>query len=270
MKRRILTAVPLAVLVAYIVVQSRPWVFVAAVVLTAEICLFEFSAISRKTGLAGLPKFAYLAAAAICGAQVAALDGAREAVPVTTLLIVILVPTLRLASRDGLKDYLGAVASTLFGVLYIGFGLSWLIRTRFENGATGRLATALLLLMVWVGDIFAFVAGRSVGKRALAPGISPKKTVEGAVGGLAGTVLVAWGFTRWFMKTTGWETILLLALPVAVAGQLGDLIESALKRGAEMKDSGRLLPGHGGMLDRVDSLLLSAPVFWLTGQIWHR
>ncbi len=270
MKRRIFTAVPLAALVAYLVLQSRPWVFVVAVTLTAEICLIEYFGISRKCGLGGLPKVAYFATAALCGAQWAALRGLQGAVSATLLLTVILVPIVALGVRRELREYLGTVASTLFGILYIGLGLSWLVRTRFDSPTMGRAMTGLLLLMVWTGDIAAFVVGRGVGRRPLAPRISPKKTWEGAAAGLAASVAVAWGFMRYFAKMPGWEAVLWVSLPVAVASQLGDLIESALKRGADMKDSGRLLPGHGGMFDRVDSLILSAPVFWMVGQLWHR
>jgi phosphatidate cytidylyltransferase len=273
MTRRVLTAVPLAALVVYIILQTRQWPFVLAVTVTAEICLFEFFAISRNTGLKGLTAFGYIAAAALCGAQVAELHGASGVTLMVLLLIVVLILFLALLRSNGLKDYLGTAASTLLGVLYVGFGLSWLIRMRFSEPATGRLLTILLLLMIWADDIFAYIVGRTLGKTALASRISPKKTIEGSVAGLAGTVLVTWGFMRLFWKPAGIQTVLLLSLPVAAAGQLGDLIESALKRGAEMKDSGHLLPGHGGMLDRVDSLLLGAPVFWFVWELdrlWHR
>ncbi len=273
MKRRVFTAVPLAALVAYIVLQSRPWPFVLAVILTVEICLFEFFAISRHTGLKGLPILGYIAGAALCGAQVAVLRGADGAILVVLLLIFVVVPVLALVNSGGLKDYLGTVATTLFGIIYVGFGLSWLVRMRFGDPTTGRLLTILLLLMIWADDIFAYAVGRALGKRALVARISPKKTIEGSVAGLAGTILVAWGFMRFFWRSAGLETTLLLAVPVAVAGQVGDLVESTLKRGAGMKDSSNLLPGHGGMLDRVDSLLLGAPVFWLAwelNQLWHR
>lgn len=87
--------------------------------------------------------------------------------------------------------------------------------------------------------------------------------MEGAVGGFAGSLLAAWGFARWFWQTADVKTVMLLAALVAVAGQVGDLVESALKRGAAMKDSGGILPGHGGLLDRVDSLIFGAPALWL-------
>jgi phosphatidate cytidylyltransferase len=98
----------------------------------------------------------------------------------------------------------------------------------------------------------------------LFPSISPKKTLEGSVAGFVGSLLVAWGFARLFWQTANLKTVILLAGLVALFGQIGDLAESAMKRGANLKDSGSVLPGHGGLLDRVDSLLFGAPVLWLT------
>ncbi|PYV04890.1 MAG: phosphatidate cytidylyltransferase, partial [Acidobacteria bacterium] len=102
-----------------------------------------------------------------------------------------------------------------------------------------------------------------MGRTQLFGRVSPKKTVEGAMGGLAGSLFIAWGFARWFWQTADVKTVMLLAVLVAVAGQIGDLVESGLKRCAEMKDSGGLLPGHGGLLDRIDSLIFGAPALWL-------
>jgi phosphatidate cytidylyltransferase len=102
-----------------------------------------------------------------------------------------------------------------------------------------------------------------MGRTQLFGRVSPKKTVEGAIGGFAGSLLIAWGFARGFWQTADVKTVMLLGVLVAVAGQIGDLVESALKRCAEMKDSGGLLPGHGGLLDRIDSLIFGAPALWL-------
>jgi phosphatidate cytidylyltransferase len=98
----------------------------------------------------------------------------------------------------------------------------------------------------------------------LFPSISPKKTLEGSVAGLGGSLLVAWGFTILVWQTASLKKVMLLVGLVALFGQIGDLAESAMKRGASVKDSGSVLPGHGGLLDRVDSLLFGAPVLWLS------
>jgi phosphatidate cytidylyltransferase len=122
----------------------------------------------------------------------------------------------------------------------------------------------LLFLVIWADDTFAYLVGRTIGRRMLFPSISPKKTLEGSVAGFVGSLLVACGFARLFWQTASLKTVILLAALVALSGQIGDLAESAMKRGANLKDSGSVLPGHGGMLDRVDSLLFGAPVLWLT------
>ena len=121
----------------------------------------------------------------------------------------------------------------------------------------------LLFLVIWAGDICAYLIGRPFGRIPFFARISPRKTWEGALAGLAGSLLAAWGFAYWFWKTADLKTVMLLAAWIAVAGQVGDLVESAIKRGAKQKDSGALLPGHGGFLDRIDSLLFGAPALWL-------
>jgi len=125
-----------------------------------------------------------------------------------------------------------------------------------------------LFLVIWADDTFAYLIGRTIGRKRLSPSISPKKTLEGSVAGLGGSLLVAWGFTSLFWQTASWKEVMLLAGIVALFGQIGDLAESAIKRGASVKDSGSVLPGHGGLLDRVDSLLFGAPVLWLSLAIW--
>ena len=130
-----------------------------------------------------------------------------------------------------------------------------------------------LFCVVWAGDIAALYVGRYLGRRKMAPGLSPKKTWEGAVGSVAAGVLVAGGLLAlaYWLQTLNSVAIsysdsiwfwLVIAVVVNVAAQVGDLAESALKRSAGVKDSGTLLPGHGGMLDRIDALLLAAPVLW--------
>jgi phosphatidate cytidylyltransferase len=137
------------------------------------------------------------------------------------------------------------------------------------DAAGGRNLLLLLFLVIWADDTFAYLVGRTIGRNRLFPSISPKKTLEGSVAGLGGSLLVAWGFTSLFWQTASWKKAMLLAGIVAVFGQIGDLAESAIKRGASVKDSGSVLPGHGGLLDRVDSLLFGAPVLWLSLAIWE-
>jgi phosphatidate cytidylyltransferase len=115
--------------------------------------------------------------------------------------------------------------------------------------------------VIWAGDVAAYYAGRALGRHKLAPTISPNKTVEGSIAGLAGSILAGTLLGSWLLQRQI-SFLALASLAAAIAGQLGDLAESALKRSSGVKDSSSLLPGHGGMLDRLDSLIFAAPVFY--------
>ncbi len=132
-----------------------------------------------------------------------------------------------------------------------------------SKGAEGRAAIFSMLLVVWTADTFAYFTGKQWGKRRLAPAISPGKSVEGAVGGFVGVLVFALisGLAYWQLDAMKLSFWLILCIVTGVAAVLGDLTESKLKRAAGVKDSGTLLPGHGGILDRIDSLVAAAPVF---------
>jgi phosphatidate cytidylyltransferase len=266
MMRRILTGLPLALVVVCLIVQGREWLFTLAVLATVMISLQEYFHISREAGLSGWPRMGYVGAGLLCLGQVAALHSQAFSESALLLLLVLAIPVAGLARVSDMKKYSSGLASTLLGVLYVGFAFSWIIPLRFTDPATGKRLTILLFLVVWAGDIFAYAVGRMIGRTPLAKTISPKKTVEGAIAGLAGGVLVAWCFSHWFWQTGDQKTVMLIGGVVALAGQAGDLVESALKRAANLKDSGTVLPGHGGLLDRIDSLLFAAPALWL---VWH-
>ena len=277
MKPRILTALLLIPPVIYLIGWSPKWLLLAAVIAVVEICLYEFFQICRHAGFTSLSFPAYLFSAALCAAR--AVETNRSEVYSLALLVAFLLVTLSAAlviTRD-LKTYLGSIATTVFGVVYIGLTLSCLLPIRFSQrgaGGLGPTETAvtsegrnlmlLLFLVIWADDTLAYLVGRAIGRKRLFPSISPHKTLEGSVAGLVGSLLVAWGFAGLFWQTASMKKVILLAVLVALFGQIGDLAESAMKRGANLKDSGSALPGHGGLLDRVDSLLLGAPVLWLS------
>src|ERR1041385_1201765 len=182
------------------------------------------------------------------------------------------------------REVLPAAAYSYFGFIYVAYTLG-VVSTigHFENG---RITIFVFLLVVWSGDIFAYYIGRSFGRHKLAETISPKKTWEGAIASTVGAVLVsvvlfhyihALGtlliklhavpsesllFTDIRLYAPDWRLAAAFGLLVNIAAQLGDLAESAFKRGADIKDSGTLLPGHGGLLDRIDAMLFAAPVLW--------
>jgi phosphatidate cytidylyltransferase len=167
---------------------------------------------------------------------------------------------------------LSAVAVTLFGVVYTGGMLSFGVALRYHNYAVGRMAGTLLLLLpillTWVNDIGAYALGRLFGRRKLLPSVSPGKTVAGAIGGVALAVVFTWAYVKWAMVPYAelglapWA-IIVVALALSIAAQVGDLAESLLKREAKVKNSSGLIPGHGGVLDRLDSLLFVLPTAYL-------
>ena len=167
---------------------------------------------------------------------------------------------------------LAAVSVTVFGVLYTGGLLSFAYGLRYHRWTIDAAAgTALLLfpvVLTWASDIGAYCVGRTMGRHKLIPSVSPGKTIEGAVGGLVATALVAWIYVAFVLRPIAHLSltplaIVLFGVAISVAAQLGDLVESLLKRDAGVKDSSRLIPGHGGVLDRVDSLLFVLPVAFL-------
>jgi phosphatidate cytidylyltransferase len=148
-----------------------------------------------------------------------------------------------------------AIAATVLGAGWIGLGLAHLLLLR-QIPSQGELATFTVLLAVWAGDIGAFFAGRLIGRHKLAPALSPGKTWEGFLFGTAATIFVAFVALYKQHYLSIWQSIVLGAV-IAIAAPLGDLFESALKRDMQVKDSGRLLAAHGGVLDRIDSLLFA-------------
>jgi phosphatidate cytidylyltransferase len=186
------------------------------------------------------------------------------------------------AMRDtDLSSGYPAAAASVFAFTYIALPMGMLVQLRQQWA--GAFYLLYLLLVVWAGDIFAYFVGKSMGRHLMAPRISPNKTWEGAVASVAASVGVGWLLFHYALPISaallragliqrrdglfGLEQpamgpIILLTIVINIAAQLGDLVESLIKRGAGVKDSGAILPGHGGMLDRIDALLFAAPVLW--------
>lgn len=147
----------------------------------------------------------------------------------------------------------------IIGVFYIGFGFFYFIETRMYHGL---LTIIFILLIVWCTDSGAYFIGKRFGKNKLWPSISPNKTVEGSIGGIAVAIIAAIIFQGLTENFDNWTHVVMLSLIISTVGQVGDLAESAIKRQYGVKDSGTLLPGHGGVLDRFDSLLFVFPVLY--------
>jgi CDP-diglyceride synthetase len=165
-----------------------------------------------------------------------------------------------LFGRQPVEESLGGLSVSSAALIFLVFPFSAVVRLD-GIGISGRKLLLFTLVLVWVGDTAAYFVGRSIGRFRMAPTLSPKKTWEGAAANLIGSVLVAIIAQRWIIEVPVRHLIAMAAL-ANIAGQAGDLLESSYKRSAGMKDSGTLLPGHGGMLDRIDALVLAAPVVW--------
>ncbi len=194
--------------------------------------------------------------------------------------------TIAMRRQDLITGYPAAAAS-VFAFAYIAIPMEMLVQIRQQ--AAGAIYLLYLLLVVWAGDIFAYFVGKAIGRHLMAPRVSPKKTWEGAVASMAGSLAVGWLLFHYAQPLSdmllrigmierrdgmfGLEQpallpIIVLTIVLNVAAQLGDLVESLIKRGAGVKDSGAILPGHGGMFDRIDALLFAAPVLWFY-TAWH-
>ncbi len=155
----------------------------------------------------------------------------------------------------------------LIGLFYIGGGCIFLTMIPYKNNEFAKFLIMGIFILIWVNDSFAYLVGKSIGRTKLYPSVSPKKTVEGTIGGFVFTMGAAYIMAKYepIVEPTQW---LILAAVIVLMGGIGDLIESKLKREADVKDSGAILPGHGGMLDRLDSLIFAAPFAYLTLNIF--
>ena len=187
-------------------------------------------------------------------------------------VVVLAICTIAIWARGVEGKPLSAIAVTVFGIIYTGGMLSYGYAIRYHPYAVGPAAgTALIflpLLLTWAQDTGAYAVGRTMGRHKLIPKVSPGKTVEGAIGGVIVTVLVCWAYVRFALVpyaqlALGPADIVIFAIVISVAAQIGDLVESLFKREAGVKDSSHIIPGHGGVLDRFDSLLFVLPVAYL-------
>jgi len=273
--KRILTALVLIPLVLVAVFLGPRWLITLITAALAVLAAWEYLGMAERGGPIP-PRVAVLVA-------IAALFAGNFNYPDQTVAIF---GTLSLALlvfctfSSTVEMMLAEAAVSIFCFFYTGLTLLALPALREE--ANGPSLLTFLLCVVWAGDIVALYVGRALGRHKLAPRLSPNKTWEGAMGSVAGSLLAAGGLLalEHLLKVRfdsaklsypeGIQYWLALALLVNVAAQVGDLVESALKRSVGVKDSGTLLPGHGGVLDRIDALLLAGPVLWYAQVIHQR
>jgi phosphatidate cytidylyltransferase len=250
------------VLLAVAVVWFAPALLFLAVAEALLLLAFrEYLTLARASGVA-VPAVASGAAAALTCAAFSRVVTGGAAVPLDAILISAFVALagLTMLSWRGERDALGLAGAALFPVLYLGLPIGAMIAVRETHG---RETLFLLMLAVMVSDTAQYYSGRAFGRRLLAPTISPKKTVAGAVGGFVfgGLFLAVVG--QWWLPAVPLPLRVALGLTLVALGIAGDLFESMLKRSAGVKDSSSLIPGHGGVLDRIDALLFAAPVYYV-------
>ncbi|HSB42719.1 MAG TPA: phosphatidate cytidylyltransferase [Methylomirabilota bacterium] len=253
--RRLLSTLILLPLFVWMVVDGPVWLFGAVMVLAGAAGQWEFSGMFERAGVGSFR---------VLGLVGGSLVTASFALPVServaftgVLLVVLAVGLLR---GPGGRRAWEPVAVTLLGICYV----NWLLGYTFwlRDLEAGREWILLLVSVTWLGETAAYLVGSTLGRHPLAPVISPRKTVEGGLAQMVVSVLAALGARAVFFPALPPANAIVVGLLLGVVGQVGDLLESAIKRSVGTKDTGRLIPGHGGMLDRVDSLLVNTPVLF--------
>ena len=288
---RILTALVLIPLVLLLILRAPTPVLAIVAGVVALLAIREFLELTRHYGIEPFSIATYMFTGVffcLLAATIAATRNNDFALMLIMLCIGVfagLAPFVFLAlglSRRNLSSIYPATAASVFAFTYVAIPMSLLVTMRRDW--VGEFYVIYLMLVVWSGDIFAYFVGKSLGRHKMAPRASPKKTWEGAAASVVASVIFGTSFHHFaspiyswllklhllptnaddwsYSKTALWQVIG-LSIVINVAAQLGDLVESAIKRGADVKDSGAILPGHGGMLDRIDAMLFAAPVLWL-------
>lgn len=268
--KRILTAIVLIVLVGLLIFLGKLWMVTLFAGLVAILAAIEFRQISAA---GGNPIPLWWTLFAIVLFFLATFERPQDTITAVVFATLLLFGWNTF--RTPLARVLPETSAGLLLLLYIAFPLTLIPIIWNRDQGDGLVLVIFLFLCVWSGDIAALYAGKRFGRHKLAPTLSPNKTWEGAIASVVASVIFGVGlilygdwlslhgssFTRLHTNAPWWQ-FLLLAILLNAAAQFGDLLESALKRGANVKDSGTMLPGHGGVLDRIDALLLAAPVLW--------
>lgn len=247
--QRVVTALVAIPIVLLVTLFAPDWIFAFVTGLVAALAVDEFCSLGAACGI-GRPGRWFLAPAALVA--VSFIGGAGWVLTSLTLAALALLTAQVLAGS--IATAIGRVGIGLSGVVYCSITLGFLV-------LMPRELIMVLFGVIWVGDSAAYYVGKTLGRHPLAPNISPKKTIEGAVAGLIGSVIAGVALGVWLLGEPGLNLVL-VSVVTGASGQAGDLAESLLKRSAGVKDSSSILPGHGGILDRLDSLFFAAPVFY--------
>lgn len=262
MRTRILSGAALVVLSVAVVWYAPAWLFLSIALLLVVLACHEYAGLARAGGIQIPAAASAVAAALTCASFAREPFGTAVSIPLDLVLMTafVAVGALSLASWDGGHTGLATMAAGLMPSLYVGLPVGAMLAVR-ERGGPAPLF--LLMLTVILSDSAQYFVGRAFGRRPLAPRVSPKKTVEGAYGGLLFGTLLLVMVGAWWLPSVPAPLRVLLGVTVVALGIAGDLFESMLKRSAGVKDSSTLIPGHGGVLDRIDALLFTAPVYYI-------
>jgi phosphatidate cytidylyltransferase len=255
---RELTALVLGPIVVWIIGWSHPYVYDATIGAVSALALYEFLVLGRRKG--------YQLPVPLCITVMLFIIAAFVLQPISVemgvFLALLVIPAWYVFGRSSLEDALPSSAIAVMATLYVGMLGGSLIRLH-NDFADGWKLVFFLMLVVWLGDAGAYYVGRTFGRHQLSPRISPKKTVEGLAGGIATAVIAAIVIQLTFFQTFPLVHAAVAGVLLSVAGVIGDLAESMWKRSAAVKDSGTLIPGHGGFLDRLDSIFFTAPILYV-------
>lgn len=264
---RVVTALVALPLLYGAVMWSPAWLFAILIGLVAVLSQMELYAMALppgERGARGAGRLPVFAVGVLGGAGLIAIVSLQHpgtgALPAIATGLVASIAVTALASGRDVRIATNDAAFALFGVWYVAWLLGHLVLLR--GVPRGEWLVVFALWVTWVSDAAAFYVGRIWGRTPLAPRVSPRKTVEGAAAALAGGVAAAVVAAFWFVPEFSWREAAVLGAVVAAAGMAGDLVESLIKRGAGVKDSGGLIPSHGGLLDKIDGLLFTAPVIY--------
>lgn len=273
MSRLITALVVLPILIASILISWLQPLFVLLAAAAMVLGLFEFYVLAKKRDLKPDAVAGYLAAAALFVAfYITRPEQLLDMLWLLQAVLIVFIPATMIAAAlrgAPFEKMLASTGATVLGVLYVVFlgGHLVALRTGFTQAVSADLLSFFFLVLMGA-DTAAYYVGRALGKHKLAPSISPGKTWEGVAGGFVAGLLMATIAHYWFLPELPLKIALPLAAVMVVVGILGDLTESALKRGSGAKDAAKLLPGHGGILDRLDSLLFNAPLIYYFGRFY--
>jgi phosphatidate cytidylyltransferase len=257
MLKRLLTALIIVPPFLLVIRFGPPYTLVILVSVAAVFGLYEFYQMTLPEEGAGRKIGAIALGAILCGL----FQWAHYATIILFLVVILLALFFGYALfSEELSLLPGRIGMTFLGIIYVPFLLSHI--TLINKLPQGVFWVLLLLATVWIGDTFALAIGSWLGRHKLSPQISPHKTIEGFFACFVGAILTVFVCKSLFLPTLTIPDALLVATGIALFGQLGDLSESMIKRGAKVKDSGTMIPGHGGMLDRLDSFLFAAPFLY--------